>query len=66
MLKPSNLTRYAVREIETGELLEVGLNEREACEYAASYNRLMKRAGFSVEVIEITWRLKPTAAPATP
>lgn len=53
-----DLTRYAVRMVATGEVLDAGLREAESSAYVATYNRLMVGTGKQAERVVIDWTLQ--------
>ncbi len=53
------IKRYAIREIGSGQVLEVGLPPDEAEAYVLAYNRIMAARGQkrAVERVEVAWIL---------
>lgn len=53
-----DLTRYAVRMVATGEVLDVGLNKPEADIYVSSFNAIRCGEGQQAEKVEIDWKIR--------
>ena len=53
-----DLTRYAIRQIRTGEVLAVGLRKSEADIYVVTFNRIRTNQEDQVEKVEIEWKVR--------
>lgn len=56
-----DLSRFAVRVVGTGEVLEVGMSKRAADAYVETYNRLSYNSIRTTETVPVTYSLPPLA-----